>query len=185
MSHGAVVADAIVAPHVVLQLLSPRHVWCRRCCHRAALCRGCGHHATCGVTVTVVTPCGAIIAVTPRVVLRSRSSRRVLRLLSPCHAWCRRCCRRVALCRGHVWCHGRRCCAMWYCHHGRATCDVVVTVIASCGVKVVVAVVVPLVLQPRSLSWWHCRRGQCLHHGGPWRGRTVAHPSARMVVKAQ
>ena len=185
MSHGAVVTDTIVTPRMVLRLLSPRHAWCRRRCHRAALCHGRGHHATCGVTVAVVAPCGAVVAVTPHVVSQSWSSCRVLRLLLPCRAWCCRRCRRVALCRGRVWCHGCHCHAVWYCRRGRATCNVAVTVIAPCGVKVVVAVVVLLVLQPRSSSWWHCRRGQCLHRGRPWRGRMVAHLSARMVVKAQ
>jgi hypothetical protein len=165
-----------------------RRVWFCGCCRRAArgvagavvaaLRRGRGRHAACGVTV-------AVVAVAPRVVSWSRSSRRVLRLLSPRRAWCRGRCRRVALCRGRVRCHGRRCRAVWYCRRGRATCDVAVMVVAPCGVEVVVAVVVPLVPQPRSSSWWHCRRGRCLHRGRPWRGRTVAHPSARMVVKAQ
>jgi hypothetical protein len=178
MSHGTVVADAIVALRVVLQLLSPRRAWFRGRCHWAGLCHGHSRHAACGVTVAVVT-------VTPRVVSRSRSSRRVLRLLSPCHAWCHGRCRRVALCRGRVRCHSRRCRAVWYCCRGRATCDVAVMVVAPCGVKVIVAVVMPLVPQPRSSSWWHCRCGRCLHRGRPWRGRTVAHLSARMVVKAQ
>jgi hypothetical protein len=185
MSHGAVVADAIVAPRVVLRLLSPRCAWCRGHCRRAALCCGRGRHAACGVTVAVVAPCGAVVVVAPRVVSRSRSSRRVLRLLSPRRAWCRGRCRRVALYRGRVRCHDRRCHAMWYCRRGRATCDVAVTVVVPCGVKVVVAVVVPLVPQPWSSSRWHCRRGRCLHRGRPWRGRTVAHPLARIVVKAQ
>jgi hypothetical protein len=178
MSHGAVVADAIVAPRVVLRLLSPHRAWCCGRCHRAALCRGHGRHAACGVTV-------AVVAVAPRVVSRSRSSHRVLRLLSPRRAWCRGRCRRVALCRGRVQCHSRRCRAVWYCRRGCAMCDVAVMVVAPCGVKVIVAVVVPLVPQPRSSSWWHCCRGRCLHRGRPWRGRTVVHPSARMVVKAQ
>jgi len=179
MLHGAVVADAIVAPRVVLRLLSPRCAWCRGRCRWAALCRGRGRDAACGVMVAVVTPCGAVVAVAPCVVSRSQSLRRVLRLLSPHHAWCRGRCRRVALYHGRVRCHGRHCCAVWYCRRGHTTCDVAVTVVAPCGVKVVVAVVVPLVPQPRLSSWWHCRRGRCLHRGRPWRGRTAAHLSGK------
>jgi len=41
-----------------------------------------------------------------------------------------------------------------------------------------------VVPQPRSSSWWHCHRGRWLHRGRPW-GRTAAHPSATMVVRAQ
>ena len=121
MSHGAVVTDAIVAPCVVLWLLLPCCAWCHRCCCQAALCHGHGRHAMCGVTVTVVMLCSAVIAVVPCVVLQSWSSRRVLRLLSPRYAWCCRCCCQVALCRGHVRCHGHHCHAVWYCHHSRTT----------------------------------------------------------------
>jgi len=171
MSHGVVVADAIVVPHVVLQLLLPHHARC--CGHycRAALCCGYGRHATCGVTVAVVVPCGAVITVVPCVVSWSQSSCYVLQLLLPCHVWCHGCCRWAALCRGHC------------CH---ATCGVMVTIVTlcgavvtvaphvvswsqslRCGVMVMVAVVVLLVPQLQSSLWWHCCHDWWLHCGRP------------------
>jgi hypothetical protein len=166
---------AVAMPRAVSRSQSPCHVQCHS--H--------SRHAMCGVMVTVVAPCGAIIAVTPRVVSQSRSLCHVLQLLSPHRVWCCRHCHWVALCCGHVRCHSCCCRAVWYCHHGHTTCDITVTVITPCGVKVIVAVVVPLVPQLWSSSWWHCHRSRCLHHGRPWRGRMVTHLSARIVVKAQ
>ena len=93
MLHGVVVADAIVTPHVVLQLLLPHHARCRGHYYQAALCCGHGHHAACGVTVAVVVPCGAVIAVVPCVVSWSQSLCYVLQLLLPCHVQCHGHCR--------------------------------------------------------------------------------------------
>ena len=112
------VAGAVVGLHYVVvavampravswSLLSrSRHVWCRG--HgRRAVCCGCCRRAVrgvagavvglhyvvvaCGVTVAVVAPCGTVVAVAPRVMSRSWSSRRVVLRslwLSSCR-WCR------------------------------------------------------------------------------------------------
>ena len=37
--------------------------WHRGCCRWAAWCHDHGRDATCGVTVTIVTPCGVVVAV--------------------------------------------------------------------------------------------------------------------------
>ena len=125
-----------------------RRVWFCGCCRRAArgvagavvaaLRRGRGRHAACGVTVAVVAPCSAIVAVAviapcvavavaaPCVVSRALSSGCIM-------SWSRSPCR--------VRCHGRCC-------RGRATCGVAVTVVAPC---VAVAVAAPCVVS-RALS---------------------------------
>ena len=175
------------------QMQLSRRVWFCGCCRRVAR----------GVAGTVVGLRYVVVAVAmPRAVSWSLLSRRVVLSSRSRHVWCRGhghravccgCCRggccRAALCRGRF---------------RHAACGVTVAVVVPCGavvtvaprvasrsrssrrgVTVVVAVVVPLVPQPRSSSWWHCRHDRWLHRGRPWRGRTATHPSARMVVRAQ
>ena len=48
-------------PHVVLQVLSLRHVWCHGRCLWAAWLHGHGGHAAC--SVAIVVPCNVVIAV--------------------------------------------------------------------------------------------------------------------------
>jgi hypothetical protein len=89
---------------VVLSLWS-RHIWCRGHSCRAVCCGCCRHTVrgvagaivglhyivvACGVMVTIVMPCGTVVAVVPRVMSRSQSSCCVVLRslwLSSCH-WC-------------------------------------------------------------------------------------------------
>jgi len=98
------VSRSLLSRRVVL-LSRSHHMWCRSHGHRAVCCGCCcravrgvagavvGLHyvvVACGVTVAIVTLCGTVVAVAPRVMLRSRSSHHVVLRslwLSSC-CWC-------------------------------------------------------------------------------------------------
>ena len=153
------VVIAVVVPRMVLRALSSHPAWCCRRCRWAALCRGRGRHAR-AITVAVVVPCGAVVAVvvTPHVVLRLLLSccafgvviavvtpRVVLWALSSHCAWCCGCCHWAMLCRSR----GR---------HARA---ITVAVVTPCGAVVAVVVMPRVVSRSCRRVVWCCGRGGC------------------------